>query len=256
MSSRIQGLGWVPQLPDHRDLCALDHIAVDPTANLPKYIDERGLWQPIVDQGQLGSCTANAVCAVLQFNEKEETHWAKRPQDSRLFHYYNTRILQGTVNQDSGASIRNAIKAAVQWGYIPEAMCPYNIKNFKQKPTQAMYTAAMPHKVSLYASVPQDETSMKQMLAAGHPVVVGFSVYASFEKVGKDGMIPMPTKDEAMVGGHAVVIVGYDEKGWIFRNSWGQDFGEGGYGHFPYEYLLDSGLASDFWVIKAVPQPA
>lgn len=257
--TKPRAMGWVPDLPDHRDLVLNTAKAFDWLDRTPAKYDMRPTFQPVYDQGQLGSCTANAVCAVLQYTEKEQTGMKARPVPSRLFHYYNTRVLQGTVGSDSGASIRNAVKAAVKWGFAKEALWPYT-KPFAKRPPAPVYAVAADHKLGAlgYLRVPQTLADIKTTVAANNPVVFGFSVYESFDNAAKGGIVPMPSKtDDSMVGGHAIVIVGYDDvKKWVvFRNSWGSRWGDGGYGYMPYDYVLNGGLASDFWTVMQVATP-
>jgi C1A family cysteine protease len=97
---------------------------------------------------------------------------------------------------------------------------------------------------------------MRGCLAAGYPFVFGFTVYSSFEgqEVAKTGVVSMPTPDEQVVGGHAVLAVGYDDasQAFIVRNSWGAGWGQEGYFTMPYAYLTTRALSSDFWTIRIV----
>jgi C1A family cysteine protease len=113
----------------------------------------------------------------------------------------------------------------------------------------------MAHQITQYQRVDNRSVeAIKTPLAEGHPVVFGFSVYDSFEsdQVAKDGVVPMPQKGEELLGGHAVLAVGYDDgsKMFIVRNSWGPKWGREGYCMMPYEYLTNTDLADDFWVIQ------
>ena len=182
---------------------------------------------------------------------------------SRLFIYYNERAMEGTINSDSGAAIRDGIKSVAALGDCPETAIPgfvgwnYRIKDFMVKPSPACYAQALKYKAVQYAKVAQDRASIKQCLAQGYPIVFGFSVYDSFESqaVANNGFVPMPdTKNEKLLGGHAVVAVGYDDVNgrYIVRNSWGKGWGQAGYCTMPYEYLEDANLASDFWTIRLV----
>lgn len=253
MVRKLKSFGWIRDLPDHRDL----HLALTYSADpMPKIVDLRRACPPVYNQGNLGSCTANAAVFLVQYTEKEQTK-TKRPVPSRLFHYYNTRVLQGTVNQDSGASIRNALKAFGS-GYCNETLWPYMPMQFKDKPSKAAYDAARGHILGdmMYARIQQSEAAIKQSLLNNDPVTFGFTVYNSFMRVGKDGMIPLPGKSETVEGGHAIAIVGYDDakKCFIIRNSWGAGWGASGYAYMPYDYILNQNLASDFWVVKQVPK--
>jgi C1A family cysteine protease len=246
----VRKYGWRRDNPDARDVKFNAAKAV--VNNLPASVDLRPNMPLVFDQGELGSCTSNATAGQVWFLDKTNPE-----EPSRLFIYYNTRVLEGTVNSDSGASIRNSIKSVVRYGFAPETLWPYDISKFKKKPVAAIYKKALTEKVTQYASVRQDPKSIKAALAQGFPVNFGFSVYESFESdaVKNTGKMPMPQKGERVLGGHAVLIVGYDDaaQAVIVRNSWGAGWGDKGYFYMPYEFLLNSDYASDFWVINAVP---
>ncbi len=241
--------GWTPDLPDHRDymFTAVRRVV----AKLPTSVDLRPSCPPVEDQGALGSCTGNAIAGALEFLELKD----KLPlvDLSRLFIYYNERVMEHTVNSDSGAQIRDGIKSVAKQGVCSEAKWPYDIKKFAAKPTPACYKEALKHCISQYQRLSTLD-DMRSTLASGYPFVFGFTVYESFESqdVAKTGVVPMPQKSERMLGGHAVVGVGYDDaqKRFIVRNSWGTDWGMQGYFTIPYDYLSNPHLASDFWVVQ------
>ena len=253
MARNNRRYGWIPDLPDHRDiLYAAPHETLQA---LPPRVDLRPQCPPIVDQGQLGSCTANALAGAVEFTEmKEGRHPAFPP--SRLFIYYNERVIEGTVDSDSGAQIRDGIKSVVRQGVCPEAEWPYDISRFTDRPPAECYKTALAHQVVRYQRIVQHLNQMKGCLAAGYPFVFGFTVYESFEspRVAQSGHASLPQPGEAVVGGHAVVAVGYDEvRQWfICRNSWGTGWGLQGYFTLPYAYLTQSQLSSDFWTIRMV----
>jgi hypothetical protein len=202
-----------------------------------------------------GNCTANAIGAALQFDELKQKE-ANPFQPSRLFIYYNERVMENTVNSDSGARIRDGIKSVAKTGYCPETEWLYDITKFAVRPPAICYQDAKKYKALSYQRVMQSLSQMKGCLAAGTPFVAGFSVYESIRnaEVEKTGNIPLPQQKEALLGGHAILIVGYDDTKQVFnlRNSWGDGWGDGGYGTLPYAYLSSPRLASDFWVINTV----
>jgi C1A family cysteine protease len=231
-------------------------MAVEPVKALPRSVSLRPQMPPVYDQGQLGSCTANSIGAILEFNElRQSEKGATTP--SRLFIYYNERAMEGTVGQDSGAEIRDGIKSVAQLGAPPETDWPYVITRFARKPPAKAYKDALEHQAIRYARVPHTEVGIQNVLAAGFPISFGFTVYESFENsVGSDGIVPMPSPSETVVGGHAVVAVGYKQirRQLYFecRNSWGPGWGDKGYFWLPTSYVSSGGLASDFWVIEQV----
>jgi C1A family cysteine protease len=248
----IQRYGWTPDIPDQRDFA---YAAPAPVMrSLPTSIDLTSKCPPVYDQGQLGSCTANAIAGAIEFDQ------TKKFVPSRLFIYYNERAMEGTIDTDSGAQIRDGIKSVATLGAPPEKLWPYDINNFREKPSTPAFTAAKADLVVLYQRLNQDLNTMKGCLASKFPFVFGFTVYESFEsaKVAKTGVLGMPASDEKVVGGHAVMAVGYDDASRVFivRNSWGTSWGKKGYYTMPYAYLTDSNLASDFWTIRSVEEGA
>jgi C1A family cysteine protease len=171
--------GWVPDIPDHRDfLYSAPPVNV---ANLPSQVDLRPHCpKEVYDQGQLGSCTANAIAGALEFDQIKENS-AKVFTPSRLFIYYNERIIEHTVGADSGAQLRDGIKSVGKIGAPPETDWPYVIADFTQKPPKQPFQDAPLAKALQYQRVPQVLNQMKGCLASGFPFVFGFTVYESFE---------------------------------------------------------------------------
>jgi C1A family cysteine protease len=245
--------GWSRDLPDARDVLYAAPLMSLPKG-LPTAVDLRPKCPPIFDQGQLGSCTGNGIAAAIQFDQMKLGKKSFTP--SRLFIYYNERVMENTVAQDSGAQIRDGIKSVATIGAPPETDWPYDITKFATQPPPAAYADAKQDLVAAYARVAQILPQMQGCLAAGFPFVLGFTVYESFESaaVARSGIVPMPKANETVVGGHCVVAVGYNDatRTFIIRNSWGKSWGMKGYCTIPYEYLVDPHRASDFWTIRAV----
>lgn len=251
MAYTVKRYGWIPDVPDQRD-----HLYAAPIARLrafPPKTDLRRQCPVVYDQGELGSCTGNAVAGAVQFDRRK----LKRRPDfvpSRLFIYYNERVIEHTVESDSGAQIRDGIKTVAKQGVCPETEWPYDIAKFAVKPAAACYQHAKKYRAIGYQRVVQSLTQMKGCLASGYPFVFGFTVYESFEsdQVARTGVVPMPAAAEKMLGGHAVLAVGYDDNAqrFIVRNSWGRRWGIAGYFTMPYAYLADDNLAADFWTIR------
>ncbi len=241
--------GWVPDVPDQRDLL---YAAVRPApVTLPTYIDLRPTCSLVEDQGNLGSCTGNALAGAIEFLERKDR--VLFVDASRLFIYYNERAMEGTVKSDSGAMIRDGIKTLKNIGVCSEIRWPYIISKFSEKPGSACYQEALKRRITSYHRIlTLDE--MRSCLAEGFPFVFGFTVYESFEsqEVAKTGIVPMPHPSERTLGGHAVVAVGYDDgqRRFIIRNSWGTGWGQKGYFTIPYEYLANRNLSDDLWTIR------
>jgi phi LC3 family holin len=230
---------------DGRD-CKFTALHMTATA---KSVDLRGKMPHVYDQGDLGSCTANAGVAYMEFLKPGT-------KLSRLFMYYKERILEGTVNKDSGASIRDECKVAAN-GVCLESLMPYDIERFNVVPSDNAESDALTHKIRQYQSL-KSLTQIKQALTLGKPVTIGMDVYGSFESsiVAKTGKMIMPKRNEQNLGGHAVLVVGFKDstccigsKGYLIcRNSWGSDWGDAGYFYMPYEYV--SRYTFDYWIME------
>ncbi len=319
--------GWLKQRTDARDEAY--RLKLHPLfAATPPSSDNRPFCSPVVDQGELGSCTANAFSALIESNEIRRIGPAKtnphasaavaaaqivgavttdahgnisfmtrvspatpaptppsptptptptpppappKPavleRVSRLFEYYGTRKIEGTINDDAGASIRDAIKCGALYGVADEALYPYDITKFAATPAPTIWTAAATHKVTSYHAISDgDINTMKAVLAAGSLIEFGFSVYDSFmtAAMASTGLMPMPAPGEQVQGGHAVALVGHDDTkqipgapvgAFLVRNSWGTGWGVAGSGYFwmPYAFVADTNQCSDFWVITSAP---
>jgi C1A family cysteine protease len=247
--TKMHSYGWVPDVPDQRDylLSAVMRIP----AKLPVKVDLRPLCSQVEDQGQLGSCTANALAGALEFLERKDK--VAFEDMSRLFIYYNERAIEHTIASDSGAMIRDGIKTLDKQGVCAEKKWPYVISKFKVKPGSACYKDGLNHQITSYHRIlTLDE--MRSCLAEGFPFVFGFTVYESFESqaVASTGVVNMPEPSEKSLGGHAVLAVGYDDskQRFIVRNSWGDKWGMKGYFTMPYKYVADRNLSDDFWTIR------
>jgi C1A family cysteine protease len=269
------GLGWLPDYPDFRDYTT-EQIAIKEMltavgaekplkVGLPPSADLRSWCSPIEDQGSLGSCTANAGVGMVEYFERRA--FGKHIDGSRLFLYKATRNLLHWSG-DTGAFLRSTMGALVLFGIPPEEYWPYVIADFEKEPTPFCYAYAQNYQaISYYRLDPHGTTpavllnQIKTNLSSGLPSMFGFTVYSSNSQAATTGLIPYPTKGEKIVGGHAVLAVGYDDnmkikntnpggtetKGaLLIRNSWGKGWGSAGYGWLPYEYVL-KGLAVDWW---------
>jgi C1A family cysteine protease len=278
-------LGWIPDYPDFRDYTeeteevweilrstglALQGAAkkLRPAKTPPVSADLREWCSPVEDQGGLGSCTAQAGAGIIEYYERKS--FRRHIEASRLFLYKVTRNLM-KMRGDTGAYLRSTIGAMVLFGVPPEEYWPYTDgpDDFDKEPPAFCYSFAQNYKTLKYyrhdppSASPEDILNrVKMYLAAGHPAMFGFTVYSSVEQASDSGRIPFPSPFDKIEGGHAVVAVGYDDKmkikntyggeeaegALLIRNSWGQDWGEGGYGWLPYDYLR-KGLAEDFWSV-------
>tara|TARA_Y100000389_G_scaffold179541_1_gene193687 strand:+ start:6611 stop:7765 length:1155 start_codon:yes stop_codon:yes gene_type:complete len=318
--------GWKRDMPDHRDM---NHVFSSTVMNtLSSKEDLRKYMPPIYNQGELGSCTANAIAGAFQFDEikqyrekilkmREESdkkitskcllEWSNvtnnkeervtrsvskkkkkgRKQSkivekvmeqldeeplmifkqhevrdpiifipSRLFIYYNERSIEGSIDTDSGAAIRDGMKSINKTGVCKEDDWKYDITKFTEKPPESCYKEAQGFKSKKYIKGSSDLKHLKAYIKSGFPVIFGFVVFESFEgeDVAKTGIMPMPKDDEKRLGGHAVLMCGYDDEQnrFIIRNSWGKEWGDNGYFYMPYEFVETPGYCDDFWVMYTI----
>ena len=283
------GMGWLPDYPDFRDY-TMEHekvppglqalgqkdsikamlskagVAKRPKTSLPNSADLKEWCSPIEDQGELGSCTAQAGVALVEYFERRA--FGKHIDASRLFLYKVTRNILHSPG-DTGAFLRTTMGAMTLFGVPPEEYWPYKIADFDKEPAAFCYAFAQNYQTISYYRLDPPGTSkdallkqIKTNLAGGLPSMFGFTVYSSISQASTTGgKIPYPTSGEKILGGHAVVTVGYDDKmkikntnpggtettgALIIRNSWGTDWGSNGYGWLPYDYVLKA-LAVDWW---------
>jgi C1A family cysteine protease len=256
--------GWNKDLPDPRDRRFA--VAEEDFAHLPSNVDLRPKCPPVYNQGRIGSCTANAIAGAFEFDVDKQGVEDFVP--SRLFIYWNERALEGSTATDSGAQIRDGVKVVATLGVPDEDELPYDDtpagpdgvfppqSRAAMKPPASVFADATHNEAVVYERVTQDLDHLKSVLAQGFPIIFGIVVFSSFEDQAtiESGDVPLPGPFDQVMGGHAIVLVGYDDakQRFIFRNSWGTVFGQAGYGTLPYEYVTNGELASDFWTIRRV----
>lgn len=256
MAIKIARYGWKPDRPDKRDLVYSAPRAL--VKSLPLVIDHRKYFPACFDQLQAGACTGESTKGHLMYRQFVD-HIVGPIEPSALFIYYNGRLIEGTQDQDAGASIRDVIKGVAQYGFCSEQCMPYSdVPRFVvKKPNKACYVDAAKRQIKNYMRLNQNLNVIKARIADGGAVSFGFSVYDSFEgpEIAKTGVMPMPEPGESILGGHAVVIAGYDsvKKMFIVRNSWGPGWGDHGYFYMPEDFLIDPNYCNDFWTIFMNP---
>ncbi len=246
--------GWLCDLPDQRDLRMYFMPRLD-VSEWPLSVDlVNDYMPPVYDQGQTSSCTGNAIAAAVQYDHAKQLLPHNVP--SRLFAYYNGRLLEDNQSWDVGAAIRDVVKGLNKYGICDEATWPFDDSAVVSPPSDAAYAEGALHPSVEYRRLDGTEDSLKGCLASGFPFVFGFTVYDAFESdtVAKSGVLGLPAANEATVGGHAVLCVGFDDgiQRFKVRNSWSATWGQSGYFTMPYAYLTDRNLSDDFWVVTIV----
>jgi len=245
---QAQGMqfGWNPQAPDYRD-----YKFTAPLKALPKSTNRLTTSLPIYDQQRLGACVSCGCARLWQHRRLMERQGCSMA--SRLFIYYQGRAIEGTIPWDSGLWVRDGMKVLAKWGAPYETEWPYNIRRFTWKPPTTAYKKALNDIALEYRAVQPNLNALKAALAAGNPIVGGFSVFSSFvsDYVARTGLMPMPKKGEARLGGHCVTFDAFSDSDQTFwcANSWGTDWGIGGWFKMPYANLSN---CADFWVLTKV----
>lgn len=232
---------------------------------LPSCVDLRnsGFMPAIENQGAEGDCAAHATAGALEFLQLMEIKLGVGSliydggpfqRVSRQQLYWGGRAIEGSTGDDSGiADLNDMAAVAKDTGVARESIWPYTPADLFNAPPQNVLDDAALHKLEQSYGLSAGY-QLKHCLWAGFPFMLGFQVFESFmsEEVAKTGEMPLPMEGEKIVGGHAVLAVGYDDarQSFIIRNSWGGDWGIDGYFHMPYEFI-DSQYAGDFVTLRA-----
>lgn len=247
--------GWKKDTLDKRDLKYKQVRPLKSLFILPCKADIRTMYgtSPIFDQGELGSCTANATSSAIWYVRKKQFNFGGEAA-SRLFLYYNSRKEENTIFSDEGAMMRTSIKCAAKYGVVPELLWRYHAEKFTNEPPQNLYEVAEKNQVLKYYRLSNNLRELKSCIASGYPFVFGFQVFESFmtREVETTGYMKLPMEGEQDYGGHAVLGVGYNDKNkyFVVQNSWGTRWGDKGFFYMPYEYITNAAFADDFWTIR------
>lgn len=248
--------GCRPSIPDQRTLRFL-HLGNTPLAAV---ISLRSEAPAVIDQGQIGSCVANSLANVFRYHLEKDKVAGEDFLPSRLAIYYDGRVIENTVDSDSGLTVVDGCKVLNTYGACAEHEWPYEVNQFTIEPPAKARADALHRKAVRYQSVDQDIEQIKAVLTQKLPVTIGISVYESFEsdKVAQTGTVPMPAQREKNLGGHCVTIWGMDDTVQLatLQNSWGTGWGDKGFFTLPYAYLIDPNLCFERWAIGLVDRVA
>jgi C1A family cysteine protease len=256
MTNPHGGYGWRRSLPDHRDAPFTAALMARLPTTLPAHRDDRGTkyMPPVYNQGQTSSCTGNGTAGALQYMRRKQGLADFVP--SRMFIYYNGRAIDGTTSFDGGSQVRNVIKAVATQGACDETEWPFRTDQINMRPADKCYFDARTDLVTGYAAVPQNIDPFRACISDDKPIVFGFMVYSQFESdaMAQSGMLEMPDENAAPIGAHCVLACGFSDRSKVIicRNSWGKTWGDDGYFYMPYNYIVNPGLAADFWQIDLV----
>lgn len=257
-------LGRKPDSPDSADRRFAKVHATYNIADLPPSADLRSALPPCFDQGKLGSCGPNSGAGLMahQFPEMASTGF------SRLQIYYDVRVIEGNVGEDSGVETRDVLKTLQATGAAPETDWPYDIRIFSKAPPSTAYAEASKYKLDSYSRLVAEDEYMN-CLAQGAPFILGFTCYESIDSndLARTGVMPWPNKNERVLGGHDVLVVGYDrdfksteaftksgvdpalvsDQALLIRNSWGTGWGIAGHFWMPMGYASNPSTGGDAW---------
>lgn len=250
MENIVRKYGWKREpIDDSKMLVSISA----PHKGLPDSVDLEPKMPAIYNQLQTGSCTGQGIGGAIEYALIKSGITDFTP--SRLFIYYNERLIEGDTSTDAGGQIHDGIKGVNLYGIVDEKYWAFSEHKVETKPSQIAYTLAAKEKLKNYAALDnRNITGLKSCLALGYPIVFGFTVYSYFEseQMAKNGILNLPSTTEEILGGHCVLIVGYDDAKQMFkvRNSWGADWGLNGYFWMSYAYVTNTQLSSDFWMIR------
>lgn len=247
----MRKFGWRPDIPDHRDRPLSMKLMRGPLKDVD--LRKTGLLGVPYDQGQTSSCTGNGIGKAIEYGLRKQGKEAFVP--SRLFIYYEERVMEGTVDSpDAGAMIRDGIKVVAKVGTPREDYWPFDVEKVTVKPVMQAYDEAKKELVDRYERVPVEARSINSVLNSGVPIVFGMAIYESFmsDETSKTGIVKMPETTEASLGGHCMLLVGSEKDHYIVMNSWGEGWGDKGFCYIPHAYMNNTNLAEDFWAIHTV----
>jgi hypothetical protein len=255
----MRNQGFNPSEQDARDypirklLARHTSLIIEPTgsANLSKYVID------VLDQKNLGSCVFQGLAQQIRISAYKE-EGVEPALASRLYAYYNTRSIEKTVSGDAGAMPRNAIKAINEYGWCKEIDWPYNILKFNKMPPFNAYRLAFDSKERfeyyfIRSSGAEKIKEVKLALDAGFPVGIGTQIGKDYFNYTVKSEPLKPPITEWNLGGHYMVLTGYENAIFNCLGSWGSVFGKKGWVDFTEEYI-EWYQTTDLLVITKAPR--
>lgn len=219
----------------------------DNTSCISQIVDLRE-WDSIVEnQESLSSCTSSAITSAYEIMLTQSSP-DLYVELSDLFIYYNSRLEEGTVEQDVGIFLKTGMVVLKKYGVCVESLWPYNLTKWDDKPPEDAYADAEKRKITKYQKI-ISTYYVTEVLSNNKPVVFGMEIYDSFMELNnRISTVPFPSRKEKSLGGHAMCMVGYDLEKRLFlaKNSFGTGWGIGGYCWIPFDYLKQEGY--DAWI--------
>ena len=255
----MRKLGWLPDAHkrpgerlDEDAISVLKAVTVPRAASVEQFAK-------IMDQGSLGSCVWNAIGQAVWIAHRRAG--IEKPKLlSRLFGYYFSRAYHHQTAEDSGTFIRYGFAVLNKFGFCPEELWPYSdihTRFTKMPGWQAIQGAYDQRSPTVYRRIYEDGDgrllAIKQAIASGYAVVFGTDVSVAFTENDLGAAPVLPPIGKPLAGGHAMTVVGYEDNVFRIANSWGTDFGEGGFCNFSAEYMKWPNTR-DLWIVEHSPK--
>jgi C1A family cysteine protease len=240
--------GWIRDKPDPRDI--LYKATRKRGAGMDLDLRKTGFLPPIYQQYDTNACTSMVIGAAIEYMNMKEKKPVFKP--SKLFMYWNGRVLGECTDKDDGAELRDVMKSLSKWGVAPDADFPFLLDNLMKRPPEKAYADAQREIITKYRRIASTVKDVTAVLSQGQPIIFGAETFKNFnnEETYKTGYFKMPQGKHT--GGHCMLIVGIQPGYVIVRNSWGLEWGDHGYGYFPIDYMENDNLTGDFWTIDVV----
>ena len=224
---------------DHRDLkmCVPPNVVLPVKAEVP--------LRAIYNQQDINACSANVIANQILSLEGYKDY----VMPSRLFQYYNSRLIDGTTTEDEGTTYRTAYKGLAKFGFCDENIWEYTKDNVFKQPAEEGYDKANKTLVQKYKSLVPSLYAIKYAIAQGYPVAIGVMLHENFNNLDSNFVIPPP--QSCAVGGHALLAISYNDTTRLFKvvNSWGVEWGDKGCCYMRYEDMVNPNYVFEHWCI-------